>query len=72
MIKYTSNKQISIEEFILPFSGNLDKENRWVKLANNIYGTRENRSYMKAREIQFSGVTPGRSKSRVNEGNKKT
>jgi len=32
MIKYTSNKQISIEEFIQPF-GTLSKENRWVKLA---------------------------------------
>ena len=34
MIKYTSNKQISIEEFIQPFGGTLSKENRWVKLAN--------------------------------------
>ena len=34
MIKYTSNKQISIEEFIQPFGGTLSKENHWVKLAN--------------------------------------
>jgi IS5 family transposase len=33
MIKYTSTKQIPIEDFILPFSGTLSKENRWVKLA---------------------------------------
>jgi len=34
MIKYTSNKQISLEDFIQPFGGTLSKENRWVKLAN--------------------------------------
>ena len=34
MIKYTSKKQISIEDFVLPFKGTLSKENRWVKLAN--------------------------------------
>lgn len=36
MIKYTSNNQISIEEFILPFSGKLNKRSRWVWLANNL------------------------------------
>jgi len=34
MIKYTSIKQISIEDFIQPFGGTLSSENRWVKLAN--------------------------------------
>lgn len=34
MIKYTSSKQISIEDFIQPFGGTLSKENRWVKLAH--------------------------------------
>jgi len=34
MIKYTSCKQIPIEEFILPFSGTLSNENRWVIMAN--------------------------------------
>lgn len=33
MIKYSSSKQISIEEFKQPF-GNLGKDNRWVILAN--------------------------------------
>ena len=33
MIKYTSTKQISFDEFIQPFGGKLDKDNRWVKLA---------------------------------------
>ncbi len=34
MIKYSSSKQISIEEFIQPFGGNLNRENRWVKLGS--------------------------------------
>jgi len=33
MIKYTSSKQISLEDFIQPFGGTLSKESRWVKLA---------------------------------------
>lgn len=33
MIKYTSSKQVSLEDFIQPFGGTLSKENRWVKLA---------------------------------------
>jgi hypothetical protein len=36
MIKYNSHKQISIEEFKLPFKGKLSKENRWVFLAQNL------------------------------------
>lgn len=33
MIRYNTTKQLSIEEFYLPFEGVLDKENRWVQLA---------------------------------------
>jgi transposase, IS5 family len=33
MIRYTSATQLSIEEFQTPFQLNLDKDNRWVKLA---------------------------------------
>lgn len=36
MIKYTSTKQLSIEEFKTPFYYGLDKNNRWVHLANKI------------------------------------
>lgn len=36
MIKYNSVKQLSIEEFKTPFEIKLDKENRWVKLAEQI------------------------------------
>ncbi len=34
MIKYRSSRQLSLSEVILPFNGSLDKDNRWVKLAN--------------------------------------
>ena len=33
MYQKTDKNQLSIEEFILPFGGRLDEENRWVKLA---------------------------------------
>ena len=31
MIRYTSDKQLSLEGFILPFSGKLNPENRWIQ-----------------------------------------
>lgn len=34
MINYQSNRQLSFTDFVLPFSGSLDGNNRWVKLAN--------------------------------------
>lgn len=34
MIKYSSSKQIPIEDFVQPFGGKLSRENRWVLLAN--------------------------------------
>lgn len=36
MIRYKSDKQITIEEFKTPFEIKLDKENRWAKLAEMI------------------------------------
>jgi len=36
MIKYTSTKQLSIEEFKTPFYYGLDKNNRWARLAQQI------------------------------------
>ena len=33
MIRYKSNKQLTIEEFKAPFEIKLDKDNRWAKLA---------------------------------------
>jgi len=32
MINYRSNRQLSFSDFILPFNGSLDENNRWVKL----------------------------------------
>jgi IS5 family transposase len=36
MIRYTSQNQMSIEEFKTPFQVRLDKNNRWVKLGESI------------------------------------
>src|SRR4030043_958772 len=36
MIRYTSQNQMSIEEFKTPFQVRLDKDNRWVKLGESI------------------------------------
>ena len=36
MIKYTGNRPIAIEEFKTPFRFGLDKNNRWVRMANEI------------------------------------
>ncbi len=36
MIRYKSNKQMTIEEFKTPFEIKLDKENRWAKLSEMI------------------------------------
>jgi IS5 family transposase len=36
MIRYTSEKQIPLEGFVLPFGGRLNPENRWVKLGQRI------------------------------------
>ena len=36
MIRYNSNKQVTIEEFKTPFEIRIDKENRWVKLAEKM------------------------------------
>jgi len=34
MINYQSNRQLSFTDFVLPFSGSLNGNNRWVRLAN--------------------------------------
>ena len=33
MVRYTSEKQLSIEEFKTPFQANLSADNQWAKLA---------------------------------------
>ena len=32
MIRYKSNRQLTLEGFDLPFGGKLNPENRWVKM----------------------------------------
>lgn len=48
MIKYTSTKQLSIEEFRTPFYYGLDRTNRWVRLAEQIPWDDFARVYAKA------------------------
>jgi len=48
MIKYTSTKQLSIEEFKTPFYYGLDKRNRWARLAQQIPWDEFARIYAKA------------------------
>jgi hypothetical protein len=36
MIRYTSERQIPLEGFVLPFGGRLNPDNRWVKLGERI------------------------------------
>ncbi|MCX5869029.1 MAG: transposase [Deltaproteobacteria bacterium] len=36
MIRYTSERQLSLDGFILPFGGKLNPTNRWVKLSGTI------------------------------------
>ena len=36
MIRYTPQSQLTLEGFETPFLQHLDKDNRWVKLANSI------------------------------------
>jgi len=52
--------QLTIDDFILSFSGKLSAENRWVQLADRIYRNRTNLSYCKARGIRLSGSKLGR------------
>jgi IS5 family transposase len=48
MIKYTSTKQLTIEEFKTPFYFGLDKNNRWARLASQIPWDDFARIYAKA------------------------
>lgn len=36
MIRYKSNKQLSLDGFELPFGGKLQESNRWIKLSKVI------------------------------------
>ena len=53
MIKYTSSRQISIEEFKTPFRLGLDKNNRWALLANRLPWDDLVKTYAKAMREDF-------------------
>ena len=47
MIRYTSERQLSLEGFTLPFGGKLNPENRWVKLGRRIPWDELSKGYYK-------------------------
>lgn len=54
MYRYTENQLIFPEDFFLPFSGTLNKENRWVRLAQLIPWPRIEKKYARV----FRNATP--------------
>lgn len=59
MYRYTENQLIFPEDFFLPFSGTLNKENRWVRLAQLIPWPRIEKKYARVfRNATPKGVKP--------------
>ncbi len=60
MIKYTSENQLSIEEFKTPFQARLSADNRWVKLSQAVPWDKFASAYMSMMNIGFGrpGVSP--------------
>ena len=60
MIKYTSEKQLSIEEFKTPFQAKLSAENRWVKLSQVVPWDKFAAAYMSMMNKCYGrpGVSP--------------
>ena len=60
MIRYISEKQLSIEEFKTPFQAKLSAENRWVKLSRVVPWDKFASAYMSMMSSDFGrpGVTP--------------
>jgi IS5 family transposase len=60
MIRYISEKQLSIEEFKTPFQAKLSANNRWVKLAQVVPWDKFASAYMSLMSSDFGrpGVTP--------------
>ena len=60
MIKYQNSKQISIEDFTLPFSGKLSEKNRWVILAKLLPWDELVSGYIEKMDIGFGrpGIDP--------------
>ncbi len=60
MIKYTSENQLSIEEFKTPFQARLSADNRWVKLSQSVPWDKFASAYMSMMNAGFGrpGVSP--------------
>jgi len=60
MIKYTSENQLSIEEFKTPFQARLSADNRWVKLSQSVPWDKFASAYMSMMNVGFGrpGVSP--------------
>lgn len=60
MIKYTSENQLSIEEFKTPFHAKLLEDNRWVKLSKVVPWDKFASAYMSMMTVDFGrpGISP--------------
>lgn len=60
MVRYTSEKQLSIEEFRTPFQAKLSPQNRWVKLSQVVPWDKFASAYMAMMNTGFGrpGVSP--------------
>lgn len=60
MVEYISEKQISIEEFKIPFESSLLPDNRWVKLAQVVPWDKFAKNYMSFMnsDIGRPGISP--------------
>jgi len=60
MIKYTSENQLSIEEFKTPFQAKLLAENRWVQLSRIVPWDKFASAYMSMMSVDFGrpGISP--------------
>jgi hypothetical protein len=55
MYRFNKNGQLDIYDFILPFGGHLDEENRWVRLRKMIDWDAINEEYSKQFENKDEG-----------------
>ncbi|MGG3695939.1 IS5/IS1182 family transposase, partial [Heyndrickxia faecalis] len=55
MYKKTEHQLTFVEDFFLPFGGKLNKENRWVRLAELIPWWKAEEKYAKSFKKKFKG-----------------
>ena len=56
----SDSNQLSIEDFFMPFGGNLLKTNRWVKLASIMPWERIEEVYMESVDLEALTIPPKR------------